>query len=103
MNTYYVYILVSKAGVFYTRVTNNLSRRVFEHKAKLNKGFTKKYQVDCLVYFETFSTPSAAVEREKQIKSYRREKKVALIDSINPDWADLSDGWYDKSQTQAAK
>ena len=100
MNTYYIYILVSKAGVFYTGFTNNLNRRIFEHKNKLNKGFTQKYQVDCLVYFETFSTPSAAIAREKQIKSYRREKKVALIDSVNPDWRDLSDNWYDKPRVE---
>ena len=100
MAAYYVYILASKAGVLYTGITNNLSRRVLEHKTKLSKGFTQKYQVDCLLYVETFSTPSAAIKREKQIKSYRREKKVALIDSMNPDWTDLSEGWYDKSQIE---
>ena len=100
MNTYCVYILASKAGVLYTGVTNNLGRRVLEHKRKWNKGFTRKYQVGCLVYFETFSTSSAAIKREKQIKSYRREKKVALINSVNPKWSDLSDGWYGNSQAE---
>ncbi len=100
MPIYYVYILASKAGVLYTGITNDLYNRTFQHKEKVNPGFTKKYQVDSLVYYETFSTPLAAIKREKQIKSYRREKKVALIDSTNPAWADLSEGWYDKSQTE---
>ena len=90
----YVYILSSKAGVLYTGVTNNLKGRVLQHKTKLNEGFTQKYGVNMLVYFEAFAEPLAAIKREKQIKAYRREKKVALIDSINSQWADLSDGWY---------
>ena len=100
MHTYYVYILASKAGVLYTGITNDLYNRTLQHKEKLNPGFTKKYLVDSLVYYETFSTPLAAIKREKQIKSYRREKKVALIDSMNPDWVDLSEGWYNKMQTE---
>ncbi len=97
MKTYYVYILASKAGVLYTGVTNNIKTRIFQHKSKLNKGFTKKYEVNSLMYYETFLKPDAAIAREKQIKSFRREKKVALIDSTNPQWADLSEGWYDKT------
>ena len=97
MKTYYVYILASKAGVLYTGITNDIKKRVFQHKTKLNEGFTQKYDVNLLMYFETFSEPRAAIAREKQIKAYRREKKVALIDSINPDWADLSEGWYDQT------
>jgi putative endonuclease len=96
VRTYYVYILVSKAGVLYTGVTNNLKGRVLQHKTKLNAGFTQQYDVDSLVYFERFSRPRDAIAREKQIKAYRREKRAALIDSINPDWVDFSDGWYDK-------
>ena len=94
VKTYYVYILVSKAGVLYTGITNNIKHRVFQHKTKQVKSFTSKYKVDSLAYLETFSDPITAISREKQIKSFRREKKVALIDSINSDWADLSDGWY---------
>jgi putative endonuclease len=98
---YYVYILASKTGVLYTGVTNNLKLRVFQHKTKLNEGFTQKYGVDTLMYFETFAEPHAAIKREKQIKAYRREKKVSLIDSINPEWADLSGNWGDKTDLQA--
>ena len=97
VKTYYVYILTSKAGVLYTGITNDIKTRVFQHKTKLNESFTQKYDVNLLMYFETFSEPCAAIAREKQIKAYRREKKVALIDSINPDWADLSEGWYDQT------
>ena len=98
VKAYYVYILASKAGVLYTGITNDIKKRVFQHKTKLSEGFTQKYDVNLLMYFETFSEPRAAIVREKQIKAYRREKKVALIDSINPDWADLSEGWYDQTQ-----
>jgi len=97
VKTYYVYILASKAGVLYTGITNDIKRRAFQHKTKLNESFTQKYDVNLLMYFEMFSEPRAAIAREKQIKAYRREKKVALIDSINPDWADLSEGWYDQT------
>ena len=97
MKAYYVYVLASKAGVLYTGITNDIKKRIFQHKTKLNEGFTQKYDVNSLMYFETFSEPCAAISREKQIKAYRREKKVALIDSINPDWADLSEGWYDQT------
>ena len=94
MGFYYVYILASKAGVFYTGITNNLAGRVFQHKSKWNNGFTKKYDVNLLVYYELFSKARDAIAREKQIKAYRREKKVALIDSMNPEWADLSHNLY---------
>ena len=87
---YYVYILSNKhKNVLYVGVTNNLKRRVQEHKDKLVPGFTKKYNVDRLMYFETFSYIVQAIDREKQIKKYSREKKDNLIDDKNSDWEDL--------------
>ena len=77
----------------YTGVTNNLERRLYEHKNKLIKGFTKKYNVNKLVYFEQTSYINSAIEREKQIKNYSRNKKITLIENINPDWLDLSIDW----------
>lgn len=90
MRIYYVYILTNIAHtVLYTGVTGDLVRRVFEHKKKLVKGFTSKYNVDQLVYFEKFDFIDLAIHREKQIKAYSRIKKVNLINSINPEWIDL--------------
>jgi len=88
---YYVYIMTNKSGTLYTGVTNNLERRVFEHKNRLVDGFTKKYNITKLVYFEETSDISAAIYREKQIKGWARQKKIALIESMNPDWRDLSE------------
>jgi putative endonuclease len=88
---YFVYIMTNKSGTLYTGVTNNLERRIFEHKHHIIKGFTKKYKVTKLVYFEETSDIIAAILREKQIKGWTRKKKIALIDSINPDWKDLSE------------
>ncbi len=93
--TYYVYVLASKSGTLYTGVTSRLRTRVYEHKAKKYPGFTAKYDVDRLLYVETFNTAAGAIRREKQIKGYRRAKKVVLIDSMNPEWADLAADWYD--------
>ncbi len=78
----------------YIGVTNDLMRRVFEHKEKLAQGFTKKYNITMLVYFETGSDVQAAIAREKQLKSWRRSKKIALIESSNPQWKDISLEWY---------
>jgi putative endonuclease len=89
MKTFYVYILASETGTLYTGITNNLKRRVMEHKEGVIPGFTKTYNVDKLLYFETFQTAMSAIAREKQIKSFRREKKIKLIDSKNPQWLDL--------------
>ena len=77
--------------VFYTGVTNDLIRRVYEHKNKLVDGFTKKYNVNQLIYFETFDSPENAIVREKQVKDYRREKKFNLILKQNPQFTDLYD------------
>ena len=94
MKTYYVYILASLTRVLYTGVTNDLERRVREHKEKRNEGFTCRYHVDRLVYFEQFVEIVDAIAREKQIKGWKRVKKIALIESKNAKWEDLSAGWY---------
>ena len=88
---YHVYILASSSGVLYTGVTNNLERRVMEHKQEICDGFTKKYKVTRLVYFEAFGDVRDAIGREKQIKRWRREKKLALIVEMNPRFRDLSE------------
>lgn len=92
--TYYVYLLTNwNNRVMYVGVTNHLERRIYEHKNKLIEGFTKKYNVDKLVYFEITSDVLAAIEREKQIKKWRREKKDRLVIAANPEWRDLSLEW----------
>lgn len=96
MKTYYVYIMVGQFRTLYTGVTNNLERRVSEHKRKLIPGFTSKYNITRLVYYEDFRDIRAAIRREKQIKGWIRAKKVALIISRNPTWRDLSEGWFGK-------
>lgn len=92
--TYYVYLLTNwNNQVMYVGVTNDLERRIYEHKNKLVDGFTKKYNVEKLVYFETTSDVLVAIEREKQIKKWRREKKNQLVIEMNPEWKDLSLEW----------
>ena len=87
---YYVYILASKPkGTLYIRVTNNLARRVWQHKQGLVEGFTKMYNVHRLVYCETFARPRDAIQREKRLKKWNREWKIQLIESANPGWKDL--------------
>ncbi len=93
---YYIYIMTNKTNrVLYTGVTNDLKRRVYEHKNKLVEGFTKKYNVGKLVYYEICDDIEGAIAREKQIKGWLRRKKVALIESLNQDWRDLSLDWMD--------
>jgi putative endonuclease len=92
MHRYHVYILASRGRVLYVGVTNDLERRVREHKAHLVPGFTQRYNVDRLVYFETTANVQAALAREKEIKGWRREKKVALIEAENPQGRDLAEG-----------
>ena len=90
MKNYFIYILSNKNNsVLYTGVTNSLMRRFWEHKAKLIGGFTKKYNVDKLVYFESFDNPNDAIKREKQIKAGPRKKKLELIINFNSNWQDL--------------
>ena len=93
---YYVYIMTNKSRTLYTGVTNNLMRRVDEHKNKLVPGFTSKYNIQYLVYYESTPSIHVALEREKQVKAWRREKKIALIHSMNPEWKDLSEEWFIK-------
>jgi putative endonuclease len=91
VTVYHVYILSNPSGVLYTGVTNHLDRRIAEHKQKLISGFTKKYDVTRLVYFEAYGDVRNAIAREKQIKRWRREKKLALIRRMNPQFRDLSE------------
>jgi len=98
MQQYYVYIMTNRSDTLYTGVTNNLERRVYEHKHGLVEGFTKKYNLTMLVYYETTDDVSA-IAREKQIKGWLRSKKIALIESGNPQWRDLSEGWSPPLQT----
>ena len=98
MRQYYVYIMSSKSRTLYTGVTNNLRRRVYEHKHKLAPGFTAKYNITRLVYYEATSDIRSAITREKQIKGWLRAKKVALVESINPGWQDLSADWHESDQ-----
>lgn len=87
---YYMYIMTSERNtVLYTAVTNNLKTRVYEHREKLVDGFTKKYNIVKLLYYEVFEAPEDAIRREKQIKGGSRQKKVELVDSINKGWRDL--------------
>ena len=92
---YYVYILASsKNGTLYIGVTNDLMRRLYEHKNKLIKGFTSKYKIHNLVYFEETDNIAEAIRREKQLKGWNRKWKIALIEKDNPSWDDLSKGWF---------
>ncbi|MFB0510235.1 MAG: GIY-YIG nuclease family protein [bacterium] len=87
---YFLYIMTNKSNnVLYTGVTNDLQKRVYEHKAKLFSGFTKKYNVNKLVYYEVFKDIYNAISREKQIKAGLRQKKINLINNLNPKWNDL--------------
>ncbi len=88
--TYYVYLLASRRyGALYLGVTNDLSRRVYEHKTKIIKGFTAKHSVDRLVWYEAYEQISEAIEREKSLKKWHRDWKIRLIEEMNPDWDDL--------------
>ena len=88
---YFVYILTNKTNkVLYTGVTNNLERRLYEHKNHLVDGFSSKYNTNKLVYYEVSESIESAIAREKQIKAYRRDKKIALINELNSEWKDLS-------------
>ena len=95
MREYYVYMMTNVTGMLYTGVTNDLERRVYEHKNKLVKGFTSRYNLNKLVFFESTDDITIAIAREKQIKGWLRKKKVALIETMNPKWNDLSEDWYD--------
>ena len=94
MRQYYIYRMASRARTLYVGVTNDLERRVFEHKQGQPGGFTGKYNVTKLVYHEPTSDVSSAIAREKELKGWRRSKKVALVESVNSEWKDLALRWY---------
>lgn len=88
---WYVYILASKRnGTLYIGMTNNIARRIDEHKTKVVKGFTQKYHVHRLIYYEVYDSPEEAIRREKNLKAWQRTWKLRIIEEINPDWNDLS-------------
>ncbi len=99
--TYYVYIMSNISKMLYTGVTNDLEHRVLQHKTKLAEGFTKKYNIHRLVYFEEFEDIREAIVREKQIKGWLRARKVALIESVNLEWKDLAPEWMKKARPRA--
>ena len=91
MRQFYVYIMNNETGTLYVGVTNDLARRIHEHKSGMNEGFTKRYNIHRLAYYEIAPNAASAIAREKQIKGYARAKKLALIKSMNPTWRDLSE------------
>ena len=95
MNQYFIYIMANRAKTLYVGVTSDLQRRVYEHKQKTFEGFTKKYNLTKLVYYETTEDINSAISREKQIKGWLRRKKTQLIESANPECRDLSEGWQE--------
>jgi len=100
---YYVYIMTNKSnGVLYTGVTGEFEVRVWDHRNKALKGFTSRYNANKLVWFEEFEDVNEAIAREKQIKAGSRKKKISLIECKNPEWRDLSEGWYDDEVIQIA-
>ena len=98
--TYYVYIMSSQRRVLYVGITSNIEQRSFQHKTHTFGGFTARYNVTSLVYFERYGSVLTAIRREKEIKAWRREKKLALIESTNPTWRDLSYGWHQRHRYQ---
>ena len=98
LNQYYVYIMTNQSKTLYAGITNDLRRRVYEHIHKLVPGFTAKYNITKLVYFETTTDIHSAIAREKQIKGWLRVKKINLIESSNPEWLDLAEGWFNVDQ-----
>ena len=94
MRSYYVYILTNNYATLYIGVTNDLERRMYEHKQRAKPGFASKYNCTWLLYYEETNNVSVAITREKQLKGWLRKRKVALIESVNPDWRDLSADWF---------
>jgi putative endonuclease len=94
--SYYVYIMASQSRTLYIGVTNNLEKRVYQHKHRLTPGFTSRYNINKLVYYAETNDVTEAITREKELKGWLRKKKKALIEEFNPTWEDLSSGWYDE-------
>jgi len=97
---YYVYIMASRSLTLYTGVTGDIYHRALQHRAGEIEGFTKKYHINRLVYYETFKYVNNAIAREKQIKAWTRAKRLALIKTMNPAWQDLADGWGEPTKLQ---
>jgi putative endonuclease len=93
--SFYVYIMSSRSRTLYIGFTNDLVSRVWQHMMKTADGFTSQYNINRLIYFEEFASAKEAIIREKQLKGWRRERKITLIEQSNPAWDDLSDGWYE--------
>ena len=91
---YFTYIVASKSRTLYIGVTSDLRHRIFEHKTKVHEGFTSRYNCNRLVLFEQFNDVNVAIDREKELKGWLRSRKIALIQSVNPTWEDLSADWY---------
>jgi putative endonuclease len=98
---YYVYILASRPRTLYTGVTNNLAGRVWQHRKGREPGFTSRYRIHWLVYYESYRDVRQAITRETQVKAWRREKKVALIETENPAWTDLAADWFEPVKGKA--
>src|SRR5690242_4417892 len=101
MKRYYVYIMSSRTRTLYVGVTNNLERRVYEHKQKSTPGFTSKYNMDRLVYDAETDNVTEAISKEKELKGWLRIKRLALIEEFNPAWEDLSAEWFTDSVDEA--
>ena len=97
MKQYYAYIMANRSRTLYTGVTSDLERRVWEHKHMVTEGFTRRYLIDRLVYYEVTDDVTSAIAREKQIKGWSRSNKLALIESVNPGWRDLSEDFADST------
>lgn len=93
-SSYFVYMMTNTSRTLFTAITNDLQRRVHEHKTKMFPGFAARNNITMLVHFEETADVQSALRREKQIKGWLRKKKIALIESVNPMWTDLSAGWY---------
>lgn len=98
MRQFYVYIMNNTTGTLYVGMANDLARRVWEHKNGVDEGFTKRYSIHRLAYYEVAPDAKSAIAREKQIKGYSRAKKLALIKGLNPTWRDLSEDFTDESE-----
>jgi len=100
MKQYYVYILFSHSRTLYIGITSDLEHRLHQHRTKAFPGFTSKYNINQLAYYEIFGSSMPAIEREKQLKGWKREKKIALIESMNPHWDDLTNSLSDIPTSQ---
>lgn len=103
MPTFYVYILTNNSRTLYIGMTNDLERRMFEHKTRHADGFTSKYNITRLVHYEETDDPIAAIEREKQLKGWLRQRKIDLVQDENPGWADLAADWFNPDELKAGR